>query len=270
MKTIHLTAMLAIVTLLAVPAAATDGWWGDLYEQKTVTLEQILANPQAFRGLDVSFVVQFHQLGQIDNPYYTRFEKEQYVNFSVWSDTAPLWDRKAFRQDFPYLFIDRIAGESQTILKARAYDRFLITGRVESIFRGKPWIEVVGLKALEKKLTEPTLIKMVKGYKLKKARRFDAAATEFSRATNEKLPTHVQALLNKESGVCYAAASRYKDALVPLQKAAAMAPKDQDLQKILAHCRKQLEQTPVVKPAPEVKDDGVIQVKGKKKEDDLH
>ena len=252
MKTISLTAMLAILTLLTPTAAAANGWWDDLYEEKTITLEQILANPQAYKGMDVSFVIQFHQLGQIDNPYYTRFDKEQFVNFSVWSDSAALWNKKAYSDDFPYLFIDRITKESQTILSASSYDRFLVTGRVASLFRGKPWIEVVGLKALDQKLTEPTLIKMVKGFKLKKAKRFDAAATEFSRATNVKLPAGIQTVLNKEAGICFAAARRYKDALVPLERAAILVPKDKDVQKILAHCRKELKKNPVIKPAPKV------------------
>ncbi|MFT7618562.1 MAG: hypothetical protein ACI97A_002206 [Planctomycetota bacterium] len=245
MKTIRISAMLAILTLMTVPAAATNGWWDDLYEDKAVTLEQVIAHPEAYKGMDISFVVQFHQLGQIDNPYYTRFEKGQYLNFSVWSDTAPLWDKKAYSADFPYLFIDRIATECQTILTSSAYDRFLITGRVASVFRGKPWIEVVGLKALEKNLTEPTLIKMVKAYKLKKAKRYDAAATEFNQATNEKLPTNVQTILNREAGVCFAAANRYKDALVPLERAVSLVPGDKNLIKVLAHCRAQLQKSPV-------------------------
>lgn len=240
MKTIRISAMLAMLAFISLPAAATNGWWDDLYEEKTVTLEQVIAHPEAYKGMDVSFVVQFHQLGQIDNPYYTQFEKGQYLNFSVWSDSAELWSKKAYGDDFPYLFIDRIATECQTILTSSAYDRFLVTGRVASIFRGKPWIEVVGLKALEKKMTEPTLIKMVKAYKLKKAKRFDAAATEFNQATSEKLPVSVRTVLNREAGVCFAAASRFKDALVPLERASTLVPGDKDLIKILAHCRAEL------------------------------
>lgn len=255
MKTTSIWAMLALLTLIALPAAATNGWWDDLYEEKTVTLEQVMAHPEAYKGMDVSFVVQFHQLGQIDNPYYTRFEKGQYLNFSVWSDAATLWDKKAYNNDFPYLFIDRIATECQTILTASAYDRFLVTGRVSSIFRGKPWIEVVGLKALDKKLTEPTLIKMVKAYKLKKAKRFDAAATEFNQATNEKLPAMVQTVLHRETGVCFAAANRFKDALVPLEKAVSLTPEDKGLIKVLAHCRQQVKKS-AVKTVSKTKENG--------------
>ncbi|MCA9320147.1 MAG: hypothetical protein KDB53_05405, partial [Planctomycetes bacterium] len=222
------------VVLAAAPAFANGGWWDDVYDQKTVPLETILANPVAFRGMDVAFVVQFHQLGSIENPYYTPFEKESYINFSVWSDGAALWDKGAYEKDFPYLFIDRMESESKTMLQARMYDRFIITGRVESIFRGKPWIEVVGLKALEEKLDEPSLIRMVKAYRLKKLRRYDAAASEFSSANSTTLPPHIAAIIDREQGLCLASANRYGEALVPLEKAAARRKNDNELERVLA------------------------------------
>ncbi len=239
-------AFVALFLCLGSPLLATGGWWDDLYEEKTVPLELILKNPTSFRGMDVSFVVQFHQLGNIDNPYFTPFEKENYINFSVWSDSAPLWSKKAYGADYPYMFIDRITKESHTILTARPYDRFLITGRVESIFRGKPWIEVVGMTRLEGKLDEPSLIRMVKAYRLKKMRRFDAAASEFSNVTTKKLPAHVAALCEREQGVCLASANRFGEALVPLEKAAAVRKDDKELQRVLVFCREKLKKEPVV------------------------
>ncbi|MCB9833935.1 MAG: hypothetical protein H6807_15855 [Planctomycetes bacterium] len=245
MNSLRVIAALFALGLSAAPAAASGGWWDDIFEEKTVSLETILKNPEAFRGLDVSFVIQFHKLGQIDNPYYTPFEKERYLNFSVWADGAALWEKKVFEADFAYMFIDRIAEDCQTILQAGAYERFVVTGRVVSVFRGQPWIEVVGLKGIDRKLDEPTLIRMVKAYKLKSARRFDAAAGEFKNAFGEKLPEGVQHLLHRESGLCFAAAHRYADALVPLEKTVQMDPKDEEAAQVLAQCKKELESMPV-------------------------
>ncbi len=258
MNTLRVIAALLALGLSAAPAAASGGWWDDLFEEKTVSLEHILKNPEAFRGLDVTFAVQFHKLGQIDNPYYTPFEKERYLNFSVWADGAALWNKDVYENDFAYMFIDRIATECQTILNSRCYDRYIVTGRVVSVFRGQPWIEVVGLKGVEKKLDEPTLIRMVKGYKLKGARRYDAAAGEFKNANGEKLPEGIQLLLHRESGLCYAAAHRYADALVPLEKTVRMNPKDEEAAKVLERCKKELESrpTPVVEIVEEDAESG--------------
>jgi hypothetical protein len=222
---------------LASTALAQDSWWNDAYEQKTVRLADVLKAPRAYKGLDVSFVVQFNSVGSLDNPFYTKFEKDQFVNFSAWGDEAQLWDKAEYKSDYPYLFIDRIKKDAQTILSAKSYDRFLVTGRVESIFRGKPWIEVKGLKPLEGKLTEPSLIRMVKAYKLKSHRRFDAAAAEFQLAQVKSLPSHVRGLVLREQGTCLAAVDRFEDALPPLQKALEMSPKDEELVKMVKHCQ---------------------------------
>lgn len=234
---LQLRVLAVALIALAAPAIAQDSWWNDAYEQKTVRLADILKTPRAYKGLDVSFVVQFNAVGSLDNPFYTKFEKDQYVNFSAWGDEARLWVKSEYKGDYPYLFIDRIKKDSQTILNAKSYDRFLVTGRVESIFRGKPWIEVKGLKPLEGKMTEPALIRMVKAYKLKSHRRFDAAASEFHLAAVKSLPTHVTGVVLREKGTCLAAAERFEDALPPLQKALEMSPKDEELAKMVKQCQ---------------------------------
>lgn len=249
-KSVILTALL--LALVAMPAAANNGWWDDVYEQKTVSLEAILKDPIAFRGLEVSFVVQFHRLGTIDNPYYTPFEKERYLNFSCWSDEAEIWDKKVYRQDFPYMFIDRMAKESAIVLKSRTYDRYLITGRVESIFRGKPWIEVVAFKKLEERMEEPVLIRMVKAFKLKNVRRYDAAASEFAAAVRDTLPRHIRSRLLRESGVCLAAVQRWDEAVRPLETASKMTPKDAELQKMVVHVKEQAKRAKKKKDVVEV------------------
>ncbi|MEE9392285.1 MAG: hypothetical protein V3W41_07245 [Planctomycetota bacterium] len=236
MRILTLTAILWL-SVCTAGLFANDSWWGDVYEQKAVSLESIMKAPHAFRGIDVTFVVQFQSLGSIENPYYTRFEKEQYVNFAVWGDDAQLWEKSAYESTFPYLFIDRFMKESKEILKARTYDRFIVTGRVTSVFRGKPWIEVVGLKAIEGRMTEPSLIRLVKAYKLKKHRRFDAAAAEFQLAMNKDMTEPMQKHIFHEEGRCLAAVDRFEAALVPLGKAFALAPKDDSLKKMIAHCQ---------------------------------
>ena len=181
-----------------------------------------------------------HQLGAIDNPYYSRFEKERYINFSVWSDATKLWEKPGYDEDYPYFFMDRIEDEAATILNAHTYDRFVITGRVDTIFRGKPWIEVVGIAPLPERITEPVLIRMVKAFKFKDNRRYEAAAAEFAQAQIKNLPRNIVAKLHREKGVCLVAAQRNVDALVELEQALAMLPKDEELVKITNHVRDQV------------------------------
>lgn len=239
--------LLCISVFVLVCSSATllpaqgEGWWDDLYENRSVTLSQIRAEPHAFRNIDVSFVIQFNGIGSIDNPYYTRFERDQYVNFSAWDDSAKLWDRKTYRDSFPYLFMSRISKQSGTLLKSHRYQRFVVTGRVSSVFRGQPWFEVFGLKLLEGAMTEPSLIHIVKANELKKLRRFDAAAGEYALAHIPSLPIAAKTTCLTQQAYCLSMANRYADALRSLQQAVALNPDDEALKKACVLCRKKVE-----------------------------
>lgn len=254
MKWLPIACLILCSTVVAGTGPSGEGWWADLYEQETVSLAQIVKNPTAFRDLDVTFVIQFQGLGTIENPFYTKFEKDRFMNFSAWADETPLWQKEEFKKNFNYLFVDRMAKETEILANARTYQRFLVVGRVESVFRGQPWIEVKGMKALDESLTEPTLIHLVKAYNFKRLRRFDAAAAEFHLANSvEKLPATVKAMSFKEEGVCLAAADRHSDALAPLEVAMTLVPKDEELKRLSDFCKAKANETP---KTPEPKDGG--------------
>ena len=106
----------ALVALVAAPVAAQDE-----KETQTVALEKILGNAQAFEGLTVSFVIQFHRLGRLDAPVFTKFEKDWYQNFSAWPDGAHLWDKETYKRDHQFFFVSRLS-EGANILS------FLVPG----------------------------------------------------------------------------------------------------------------------------------------------
>jgi tetratricopeptide (TPR) repeat protein len=237
MKTlIPLALLLITLTASSDLSAQGEGWWDDLYEQRPVTLDQVLAEPHAYRNIDISFVVQFNSIGSIDNPYYTRFERDHYVNFSAWGDPAHLWRRSVYKASFPYLFMSRISKQSKDLLRANRYQRFVVAGRVASVFRGQPWIEVMGIKPLKGALTEPSLIHIVKANELKRIRRFDAAAGEFALADIPTLPVSVRTECLTQQAYCLSMANRYSDALRSLQQALALNPKDAALKKACVLC----------------------------------
>lgn len=251
MKSILNIAAALLLAPMVFAGGPAVGWWSNLYEEETVPLSKILQNPTAFRDMDVSFVVQFHKVGAIENPFYTKFEKDRYVNFSVWPDESPLWVKEEYKKDFAYMFIDRLAKESTQLANAKTYDRFVITGRVESIFKGQPWIEVRGFKALPQKMTEPALAHLVKAHNFKRLRRFDAAAAEFHLANETKdLPDNVKFTSLKEEGVCLAAADRPSEALVPLEVAMTIYPKDVEVAKLSEECKARSQETPAPAPKP--------------------
>lgn len=240
----------AFVLALALPSfAGPESWWSDVLDHETVPLAKILENPAGFRGLEVAFVMQFHRLGTIDNPFYTPFEKESYVNFSCWGDEMPLWDKDVYKNDFPYLFVERNTELSQMITKARLYDRMVVVARIEAIFRGKPWIEVVSIEPLEESMTEPALVHLVKAFTLKRVRRWDAAAAEFQLSCAPGLPDPIKVMSLREQGLCLAAADRCEDAVEPLQKALLLSPKDPELARLCKQVKERAEAKAKYSPA---------------------
>lgn len=242
-KAVH---SLLAVTLIsaAVCAQSAGGWWGDVYDDHPVALEDILERPNSFRGQTVSFVVQIHRLGKVENPFYTRFDKDWYINFSVWSDRAPLWDKSAYKNDFQYLFIKRESKAAKTILKAPTYSRFVVVAEVSAVFKGKPWMEVKGLEGLDKSMNEASLVHMVKGTTLAKVNRHYAAAQEFAAAETDSLPRNTRVLLRTWQARALFAAGKYKPALQSMQAAISLASEATALKAELAGMKKRAAEQP--------------------------
>ena len=240
-QTSLLTVLLLGSIQSALPASGDGGWWGDLFdEDKIISLNDVLKEPMSYRGKTVTFIAQFHKLGKIDNPFYTKFESEWYLNFSIWADEAPLWTRKGYREDFQYIFIRRNAKLASKILHAPLYARFVFVVEVSDIFKGKPWMEVTGLTQLDAQMNESSLIHMVKGFTLKRVGRHAAAAREFAAADHKTLPLHVRLKLMMEEAGAWAADGKKENAARALRLAAGLVPEDAEIRKTIAALTRRL------------------------------
>src|ERR1043165_1574518 len=136
----------------------TGGWWNDVFVAQPLTLGEVLAKPEAWREVPISFNVQFRRAEQHDEVFHTRFDPESWTSFAAWPDEASLWEKPAWDADFPFLFIRRDAPAFILATKGVAYRRLAVTGVVRDVIKGKPWIEVTGLKELPGHLTEAALL----------------------------------------------------------------------------------------------------------------
>ena len=59
--------------MIASPAQAS--WWDLLGKSKTTTLAKINDDPDAFKAVEVDFVIQFHETTGYFNPFFTRATK---------------------------------------------------------------------------------------------------------------------------------------------------------------------------------------------------
>ena len=199
-----LTGVLLLAALCAAqvkdgdPKRSRGGWWGDLLEERTVALQQILDKPAPLRGQTVSFVVQVHRPGRIDNPFHTKFEPDLYLNLQGWGAEAELWLKDIYAAPFKHLFVKRGSDVERTIGKAAEYTRWVVTGQVAEIVKGAPWIEIVGARKLASQIDEPSLVNVVKGFMLRDLKRWDACASAFHAADHTALPRKVRAMIARE------------------------------------------------------------------------
>jgi hypothetical protein len=251
----------------AAPAARVEkpmgGWWDDVFAERSVALAKILAAPESWRDLPVSFTIQFRQPLKNAAAFFTRFEPDQWLNFAAWPDEAPLWEKKAYDTDFQHLFIRRTSPDFKAIGTAATYDRFVVSGVVREVLKGKPWIEVVSVRKLQEKITEGSLVHLVKGLMLRDHRRYDSAAREFEAADGEGLPLSVRLLAMREQAFALLNARKPKSAEDRLVLAAALDPENAETALALAEVREAMKgmpperppvtlpQVPAAEPAPE-------------------
>lgn len=146
--------VLPIVLLLGaltptIPAAsAGDGWWSGLDEGEAVSLADVVRGPEAYRHRTLTFYAVFHSAAA-EYKYYPRntaFTEARHINFSAWPDGAPVWEKRAFINDFPFLYLPRTHPQRNALATAKKGTRWEITGRIRDLVRGRPAIEVFSFR----------------------------------------------------------------------------------------------------------------------------
>lgn len=230
------TRSLVVLLTCSLPLLAqgdAGGWWGDLYEEKVVALERVVSSPEGFRDATVSFVIQYHRPGRIDNPFHTRFERSWYMNFSAWPDGASLWQRKIFAGSHPYFFIRRSREETKELAASGTYSRWLARGHVAEIIDGKPWIEIKAMRRLPRAMDEASLVQMVKAVRLRDLGKHAAAARAFQKADHEKLPAWTRTFALRQESAALERTGRLGDALARARLAASLIKDDKQLEALV-------------------------------------
>ena len=228
--------------LLALVFVATSPHFlaQDVDDDETIPLQKIIANPDAFLDIPVSFVIQFHRLEKADNPVFTRFLKQWDMNFSAWADGERLWTKEGFKNDFSYFFVRRGSEGHQTLLKAPIFSRWVVTGIVTRVFKGKPWIQVEGLARLEDQLDMRTLGTLARGFRMMTKSEHMAAADAFASAQHEGLPAGVRSMAYKQQALALFKAGKPEEGIDALRAARSELPDDPTLDMALQTYRSQL------------------------------
>ena len=120
------------------------------------SLNDVRTQPRAYLKTTFEFEGRFSNHGEIFQVFFTKFDDHLYSNFAAWDVRNKLADYDQNADRSALLYLNRHSGEQmETLFKLAKYQRFRATAKVESIFGGRAFIEVIDLIALDEQL-EPS------------------------------------------------------------------------------------------------------------------
>ncbi len=206
---------------------------------KQTTIEAVRQSPQAFKNVWVTFTAQFHSIGELHNPFFTRFTRSDYVNFAAWSTEQKIWERKEFDNPCATLFCDKKQDELlSTVYGLRRYTRIKLTGIIRNAFQGQPWIEITAIEPLEGRLTTASLMHMSRAFQMMDAHKWQAASVELNLASSEQLTEHARGWVHAYQGLCLLRLGRPSGASKQLKVAHGLLPDESRVTGWLETCAK--------------------------------
>ena len=159
------SAVAALLTAVAALNACTY-WHGDLeriadQEERDfrrnlvgpfadVPMKAVLANPGAYRYVNVRFDAILNRVGEKGFiPFWTTFQSESYVAFSLWPADSKLWVPDDRAKSHPLFFLRKDSPGLRDLLSAGRFSLVRMSGTVMSDYELKPWFEVNRLEILE-------------------------------------------------------------------------------------------------------------------------
>ena len=218
--------------LLCAALPAQDQEFGSTV---TTTLTAVRSDPDAFRNVRVEFVVQFASLGNLSNPFFTRFTPADYMNLYAWADEQPLWQQAQFEDPFGMLFYSKQGSQLAEVFAMKPYQRLKVRGVVRNTFQSAPWIEIDDFTALPGMVDSATLTHLYRGEKFMAERQWQKAIAELTLAPGSGVPAAAQHAAFKNLGICHLRIGESDEALNCLRQAAIFATDgDRQLEHLLA------------------------------------
>ena len=180
---------LATLTLLALAALPTLARRVDDPEPPPLVAGTALwADPGAWLGTEVRFVVQHEAWLESWNPMATRFGAGDYRAWSAWADEQQLWRAEDYDAPAVRLFVRRGGASEWALTGLEPYQRFEVVGHVKAVLAGQPWVEVVGVRPLSEQIGDGSLVHATRALEAQDRGEWERAEEEFGRALAAPLP----------------------------------------------------------------------------------
>ncbi|MHC4859336.1 MAG: tetratricopeptide repeat protein, partial [Planctomycetota bacterium] len=239
-----IAAGLVVLAALLFTNTAQAGWWDDMDSAKPVELSEVVRHPHAYKGKEIVFECVFHKVTTFYNPYYTRFVPSQYVNFSVWTPEAKLWDKDDYVDSVPFLFIERDHDDRDELVATKRFTRLKCSGWVQNAFKNMPWIEIRHFEVVDDSLTKDALKEIILGDRAMSKGKLALATAHLGNAADMDLPDDVMAEVEKKRGQVWHQQGYLKLAAKSYERALDLKPGDKEAEKLLAQLIKNPDRPP--------------------------
>jgi len=172
------------------------------FQHKAVSGDDLAAHPAESIGQTVLITVQMRNQLTSWNPMVTRFGDGEYSAWAAWSDEQFPWSEDDYRSPRMRVFARHDSAAEWALLGVKPYSRFTLTCRVRSVFANMPWLEVVAVKPHIRHLGEGSVIHATRGLEFMRSGAFEAAISEFERASAGGIPELAEIELERLIEVC--------------------------------------------------------------------
>jgi hypothetical protein len=180
----------------------------------------VRTTPHAYKNVWIKFQGHYGGIGAVHNPFFTRFTRSEFINFSVWSDEQKIWQKNEYDNPLMTLFcLKRDSAVVAKVYELRRYDRVEIVGVVRNAFNSEPWIEVSEVRSIDGRVTTATLTHMARAWTFIEQHRWQQAAVELNLAARQKLTDNARGWLHGYLGLALMRLGRPKEAATQLAAA---------------------------------------------------
>ncbi len=184
-------------------------------DYKTLPLERLIEQPKSYKNTDIHFRAYFHKIDNLWSPFFSPFNADDHVSFSVWKPQTRLWVKNERVNDFPFLYIENRNEDLDPLLRANKYALIEIRGTVKSAFNGYPWIEVRHLDVVNKKpFNKETLRTLILGREAEQKNSPSKATRYYKKAVQyHGLPNLARAQIYRSLALNYFRSFEYERAM---------------------------------------------------------
>lgn len=213
--------------------------WSDRFAlAKEVSLTELIEKPDSWIGIPVRIPLRFAWISDIYVPYRTRFNPDNFLNFTAWDIQSHIWEQQGFDKNYPYFYVEKDNPEFKTFLKLEAFQTVCILGQIESIFADKPFIRVAWVEKLPGSLNRLNLKMLNKATRLYKQRKFEEALVEFQKILHTYPPADIRTMIYKAMAKYYIYEKKaFALAQLELRKAKVLSPKDSEIVELAQICQ---------------------------------